>query len=58
MLIYTKKWWVLRCIYHFFLRGNSQNSTRAANLLLMSQKEIVELLHHIFGFINVITYSY
>ena len=49
---------MLRCIYHFFLRRNSQNSTRAANLLSMSQKEIAELLHHIFGFINIIAYSY
>ena len=49
---------MLRCIYHFFLRRNSLNSTCAANLLSMSQKEIVELLHHIFGFINIIAYSY
>ena len=49
---------MLRCIYHFFLRRNSQNSTCAANLLLMSQEEIVELLHPLFRFINVIAYSY
>ena len=49
---------MLRCIYHFFLRRNSLNSTCAANLLSMSQEKIVELPHHIFGFIYVIAYSY